>query len=188
MKSMLISTKLKRMERKFRNLFEWKSPMMAYISFTKTQLPYGWLGNMFAAPITYQSQIWLTSEALFQALRFDDVTIREMIRNDKSPMGAKMVAKKYMTKSVVEPMSMEDIDNMRLCLRIKFDQHSDLRDKLLTTGDHIIFEDVSERPKTTRNRFWGAVKTDGKLDGNNMLGKLLMELRVEIKNEDGFLP
>jgi len=161
---------------------------MAYISFTKTKLPYGWLGNMFAAPITYQDQIWHTSEALFQALRFEDVTIREMIRNKKSPMSAKMVAKKYMTKGVVEPMSMEDIDNMRLCLRIKFDQHRDLSDKLVKTGDHIIFEDISARPKTIRNRFWGAVKTDGNTDGNNMLGNLLMELREEIKNEDGFLP
>jgi ribA/ribD-fused uncharacterized protein len=164
--------------------------MMAYISFTKTELPYGWLGNMFAAPITYQGQIWRTSEALFQALRFEDLTIREMIRNDKSPMGAKLVAKRkeYKTKRVVEPMSMEDIDNMRLCLRIKFDQHPDLREKLLKTGDHIIFENISARPKTPRNKFWGAVKNAGKLDGNNMLGKLLMELRVEIKNEDGFLP
>ena len=163
--------------------------MMVYISFTKTKLPYGWLGNMFAAPITYQGQIWLTSEALFQALRFEDVTIREMIRNEKSPMSAKMVAKKkeYRTKRVVEPMSMEDIDNMRLCLRIKFDQHRDLRDKLLKTKDHIIFEDVSARPPTTRNKFWGAVKTNDQLDGQNMLGKLLMELREEIKNEDGFL-
>jgi hypothetical protein len=163
--------------------------MMAYISFTKTELPYGWLGNMFAAPITYQGQIWRTSEALFQAIRFEDVTIREMIRNEKSPMAAKMVAKRkeYTTKRVVEPMSMEDIDNMRLCLRIKFDQHRDLRDKLLKTWDHIIFEDVSARNRA-RQKFWGAVKTDGKLDGNNMLGKLLMELRVELKNKDGFLP
>ena len=163
--------------------------MMAYISFTKTELPYGWLGNMFAAPITYQGQIWRTCEALFQALRFEDVTIREMIRNEKSPMAAKMVAKRkeYMTKRVVEPMSMEDIDNMMLCLRIKFDQHRGLRDKLLKTKDNIIFEDVSARNRA-RHKFWGTVKTDRKLDGNNMLGKLLMELRVEIKNEDGFLP
>jgi predicted NAD-dependent protein-ADP-ribosyltransferase YbiA (DUF1768 family) len=68
--------------------------MIAYISFTKTDLPYGWLGNMFAAPITYNGQIWRTSEALFQALRFEDETIREVIRNDKSPMGAKMLSKR----------------------------------------------------------------------------------------------
>ncbi len=155
---------------------------MAYISFTKTNLPFGWLGNMFAAPITYNGQIWLTSEALFQALRFDDVTIREMIRNDKSPMGAKFMSKRkeYRTKRVVEPMSMEDIENMRLCLRLKFDQHSELREKLLKTGDHIIVEDVSAR-KGARHKFWGAVLTNDVLDGQNMLGKLLMELREELR-------
>lgn len=153
---------------------------MAYISFTKTKLPYGWLGNMFAAPITYNGQIWRTSEALFQALRFEDLTIREMIRNDKSPMGAKMMMKKYKTKIVVEPMSMEDIDNMRLCLRLKFDQHSELREKLLKTGDHIIYEDVSTRPGA-RHKFWGAVLTNDGLEGQNMTGKLLMELREKLR-------
>lgn len=156
--------------------------MMAYISFTKTKLPYGWLGNMFAAPINYNGQIWRTSEALFQALRVEDITIREIIRNDKSPMGAKMMSKReeYRAKRVVEPMSMEDIENMRLCLRIKFDQHPDLREKLLKTGDHIIFEDVRGR-KGARHKFWGAVLTNEGLDGQNMLGKLLMELRDELK-------
>ena len=157
--------------------------MMAYISFTKTELPYGWLGNMFAAPITYNGQIWRTSEALFQALRFEDVTIREMIRNEKSPMSAKMVTKpkEVKMKRVVELMSEEDIENMRMCLRIKFEQHSDLREKLLTTGDHIIFEDVSKFKNKARHKFWGAVLTDNGLDGQNMLGKLLMELREELK-------
>jgi len=156
---------------------------MAYISFTKTKLAYGWLGNMFAAPITYNGQIWRTSEALFQALRFEDVTIREMIRNERSPMSAKMVTKpkEVKMKRVVEPMSEEEIDNMRLCLRIKFEQHSDLREKLLKTSDHIIFEDVSKFKNSARHKFWGAVNTNGQLDGQNMLGKLLMELREELK-------
>lgn len=155
---------------------------MAFIQFTKTKLPYGWLGNMFAAPITYNGQIWRTSEALFQALRFEDLTIREMIRIDKSPMGAKMVAKQKenLTKRVVEPMSTEDLENMRLCLRLKFDQHPDLREKLLQTGDHFIFEDVSRR-KGARHKFWGAVLTNNGFEGQNMTGKLLMELREELK-------
>lgn len=156
---------------------------MAYISFTKTKLEYGWLGNMFAAPLTYQGQIWRTSEALFQALRFEDVAIREIIRNDKSPMGAKMMAKQkeFESKRVVEPMSMEDIDNMRLCLRIKFGQHPDLQEQLLRTGDHIIFEDVSKFKNKASHKFWGAVKINDQLDGQNMLGKLLMELREELR-------
>ena len=156
--------------------------MMAYISFTKTNLPYGWLGNMFAAPITYQGQIWRTSEALFQALRFEDIGIRELIRTKKSPLVAKNVCKgkEFLAKRVVEPMSTEDIHNMRLCLQLKFDQHPDLREKLLKTGDHIIFEDVSARNRA-RHKFWGAVKINNQLDGQNMLGKLLMELRAELR-------
>lgn len=155
--------------------------MMAYISFTKTDLPYGWLGNMFAAPITYQGQVWRTSEALFQSLRFDDPEIREIIRGKASPLVAKNICKRkeYLAKRVVEPMSDQDVENMRLCLHLKFDQHPDLREKLLKTGDHIIFEDVSARPRA-RHKFWGAVNTNGQLDGQNILGKLLMELRREL--------
>jgi predicted NAD-dependent protein-ADP-ribosyltransferase YbiA (DUF1768 family) len=44
-------------------------------------------------PIEHNGQVWPTSEALFQALRFDDPTIREEIRTQKSPMSAKMIAK-----------------------------------------------------------------------------------------------
>jgi N-glycosidase YbiA len=156
---------------------------MAYIGFTKTDLPYGWMGNMFAAPMSYDEKKWLTSEALFQALRFSEVEIREKIRTMKSPMSAKMVAKSLKEKMVVKPLSEKDLDNMRLCLRLKFTQHPALRDKLLRTGDHIIFEDVSAK-HGARHRFWGAVRVADRLEGDNMLGKLLMELREELRKEE----
>ena len=157
---------------------------MAYIGFTKTNLPYGWLGNMFAAPIIFEEKRWLTSEALFQALRFDDRIIREQIRMEKSPMGAKMISKKIENRErmVVEPMSERDLENMRLCLRLKFTQHPELCEKLVKTGDYIIFEDISGR-NGARHRFWGAVRVGDRLEGENVLGKLLMELREEIRKE-----
>jgi predicted ATP-grasp superfamily ATP-dependent carboligase len=40
------------------------------ITFTKTSLPFGWLGNMAPYPIEYLEKTWRTAEALFQALRF----------------------------------------------------------------------------------------------------------------------
>ncbi|MEI6684466.1 MAG: NADAR family protein [Bacteroidota bacterium] len=155
---------------------------MAYISFTKTTLPYGWLGNMFPAPITYKGQVWRTSEALFQALRFADPEIREVIRRKVSPLVAKNICKRkeYLANRVVEPMSDQDVENMRLCLRLKFGQHPDLCEKLLKTSDHIIFEDVSARNRA-QHKFWGAVKINDQLDGQNMLGKLLMELREDLR-------
>ena len=64
------------------------------IKFTKVSLPYGWLGNMAPFPVMYKGKKWLTIEALFQALRFEDEKIIEEIRLEKSPMGAKMKVQK----------------------------------------------------------------------------------------------
>jgi predicted NAD-dependent protein-ADP-ribosyltransferase YbiA (DUF1768 family) len=92
---------------------------MAVISFTKVDLPYGWLGNMAPYPIQLNGQVWRTSEALFQALRFDNLEIREVIRDQKSPMSAKMKAKPFKEQMIVIPCSPQDLDNMRLCIRLK---------------------------------------------------------------------
>lgn len=60
---------------------------MNVIGFTKVKLPYGWLGNMSPYPIEFGGKIYKTSEALFQALRFNDEEIQEIIISEKSPIG-----------------------------------------------------------------------------------------------------
>jgi ribA/ribD-fused uncharacterized protein len=151
---------------------------MADISFTKVALPYGWLGNMAPYPIIYEGKEWRTVEALFQALRFEDPEIIEAIRNEKSPMGAKMKAKSFKSSYSISPLSQQDIENMKLCLQLKFSQHSDLRNKLLKTGEHTIIEDIGSR-RGARHEFWGAYKNEkNEWVGNNLMGKLLMELRA----------
>ena len=65
------------------------------IGFTKTKLPYGWMGNMSAYPIQLNGVTWKTSEALFQAMRFDDAQVIDEIRECKSPFGAKCIAKRH---------------------------------------------------------------------------------------------
>ncbi len=150
---------------------------MADISFTKVDLPYGWLGNMAPYPIIYEDKEWRTSEALFQAMRFDSNEIKEIIRNEKSPMAAKMKAKSNKCSYIVQPMSEKDIDNMRLCLNLKFNQHSSLKEKLLKTGEHTIIEDIGSR-RGARHEFWGAYKNEkNEWVGNNLMGKLLMQLK-----------
>ena len=65
------------------------------VSFTKVSLPFGWLGNMSPYPVQYNGVMWKTTEHLFQALRFkENSPIRDEICMQKSPMGAKMCAKK----------------------------------------------------------------------------------------------
>ena len=153
------------------------------IEFTKVDLPYGWLGNMFAAPIKLNGKTWRTSEALFQALRYESEEIRELIRFEKSPMRAKMKAKKFKNQMVVVPMSEEDVKNMKMVVRLKFDQHPILKSKLKITGSHIIVENILNR-KGERHLFWGMKKVDGLWEGNNNMGKILMELRDEYLNEE----
>ena len=149
------------------------------IKFTKVSLPYGWLGNMAPFPVMYEGKKWLTIEALFQALRFEDGKIIEEIRLEKSPMGAKMKAKKNKLLYVIEPMSEKDLENMRMCVRLKLEQHPKLVGQLLATNDQLICEDIGKR-NGERHKFWGAKEINGVWEGENMMGKIWMELRNNI--------
>lgn len=64
------------------------------------------------------------------------------------------------------------VDIMRDILRAKVDQHEYVRRKLLATGDRILIED------SWRDDFWGWGQN---MDGQNMLGKLWMEVRAELR-------
>jgi len=152
---------------------------MEVIGFTKVALPYGWLGNMSPFPLEFGGKQWRTSEALFQALRFKDEGIQELIRQEKSPMGAKFVMKANKEHITTEPHSKKDVMNMKMCLKLKLQQHPNLVEELINTGDKIIIEDVTARGDKGGNLFWGAMLVDGEWVGENTLGKLWMDLRKE---------
>lgn len=151
---------------------------MSEVSFTKVKLPYGWLGNMAPYGIRYHGLDWRTSEALFQAYRFaEGDSIRETIRAQKSPMGAKMVAKSARDQMVIKPMSQADLDLMATVLLLKIEAHPYLRRPLRATGGATLIEDSSSRSNIS-GLFWGAAhQADDTWKGENHLGKLWMKLR-----------
>lgn len=152
------------------------------IAFTKVKLPYGWLGNMSPYPIKFGEHTYLTTEALFQALRFSDPEIQKQIREQKSPMAAKLVAKSMAEDMVVEQLSEKDVANMKMCLKLKLEQHPQLKIDLLKTDKRLIVEDVTNRGDKGSNLFWGAMLVDGKWVGKNVLGNLWMDLRKDCEN------
>ena len=163
---------------------------MSKVIIRKVDEEYGWLGNMSPHKIMYEKACWLTAEALFQALRFpmdavndEGENIREIIRAQKSPMAAKLKAKGSIDKMNITPMGDEDLDNMRMVLRLKIKcNRNPLERDLLETGDRFIVEDCSNRPNVS-GLFWGAKRlADGNWEGKNNLGQLLKELRTEIRN------
>lgn len=154
------------------------------IAFTKSTLPFGWLGNMAGGyPIKDpQGKEWKSTEALFQALRFEDQEIREKIRAAKNGFAAKIVAKQHADKMKVSPLSDADLENMMDVLRFKIDQHPNLKAELLATGNQLIVEDVTARGLGGRNGFWGAALKNGKWEGQNILGKMWMEVRMSLRH------
>ena len=72
---------------------------------------------------------------------------------------------------------------MKTALTAKFAQHSDLKDKLLATGDRPLAE------ADPRDKEWGIgtsadtskAKDPAKWPGQNRLGTLLMEIRTQLK-------
>ena len=152
---------------------------MLTINFTKSKLPYGWMGNMSPYPIKFGDETYRTTEALFQALRFSDNDIKELIKAEKSPMGAKFVAKSRVDQMTIKQLSDADVDNMRLCVRLKVIQYPNLLKELLETGDVLIVEDVTNRGDKGSNTFWGAMLVGEEWIGQNILGKIWMQVRKE---------
>ncbi len=150
------------------------------IAFTKVALPFGCLGNMSPDPVTYRGKRFRTAEALFQSLRFEDEEVVEAIRSAHSPMTAKMIAKKHKSKMTILPQGEQDLENMRLVLRLKVEQNPEMRRILLATRDEQILEDCTNRNRGSA-QFWGAALVDGEWQGYNWLGRLWMEMRTEIQ-------
>lgn len=162
--------------------------MINEITITRVKEESGWLSCMSAYPVTYQGTQYKTCEALFQALRFTNYPeIQKEIIECKSPMAAKMKARKNckkLNRGIKWDEAPSDIPLMKECLELKLEQHPDLKEKLIATGDATIIEDCTTHDRESA-RFWGAVKKDGKWVGENVFGKLWMEIRGElVKNQN----
>ncbi len=152
------------------------------VSFRKTNEEFGGLSNMAGGyPIVINKIYIRTSEALYQALRYSDYPeIQKEIIEQKSPMTAKMVSKKYRKEKTRVDWDKKRISIMKWCLRVKLIQNlNSFGTLLLDTKDNPIVEE------SRRDQFWGTILIDEEqLEGTNALGRLLMELREIYKTKE----
>lgn len=143
--------------------------------------PYSWLGNMYKSRLYYLGEEWVSVEALFQAMRFNDELIRQNIRKQSwlLPLTLCLTTRKYKEYLVVEPMSLMDIENLRTAMELKFEQHIICRLKLLDTGNAQLIQFVKESKKI-EDVFWGMTIKNNQRVGLNIVGKLLMEIREKL--------
>lgn len=147
----------------------------------KVKDPFGIFGNMSNHEIvTPEWGTFARAEMYFQALRFfPGGEAWELLRAEKNPMKAKMIAKAHRQAMIFDPRSALDVENMLHVLRLKHAQHEDVRDALRSTGSRMIIEDCTRRQNDS-GLFWGAaLHSDGSWDGKNMLGELWMQIRKE---------
>jgi ribA/ribD-fused uncharacterized protein len=147
----------------------------------------GWASNMYPAPITFDDtkhnlrEIYKqfkfdgleypTSEHLYQSLKATNEEDKELIRTAPTPK----LAKKYGSQ-IFSRMDWDSVkvDAMRLTLYLKFYQHPNLLMELINTGRKELKE-----VNWWNDKFWGV--SDKTFEGENWLGRLLMELRAHSK-------
>jgi ribA/ribD-fused uncharacterized protein len=143
------------------------------IRFYSTKAEFGEFSNFARYSFVCEGNEWPTSEHYFQAQKFMDEAYRERIRTTPSPMIAARLGR---SRKVPIRTDWEDVklNVMRTAVRQKFAAHAELTQLLLSTGDQEIVEAASG------DSFWGCGK-DG--TGQNWLGRILMEIRQELKTE-----
>ncbi|SFA69591.1 type I restriction enzyme, S subunit [Poseidonocella pacifica] len=151
------------------------------VVFLKTKERFGGLSNMAGGfPLRVNGVRIRTSEALYQACRFPHLPdVQRTIIDERSPMTAKMRSKPFREDSRPDWDAVR-VKIMRWSLRVKLAQNwNEFGRLLLSTGDRPIVE------QSRKDDFWGAkVIDDGTLVGMNVLGRLLMELREQLKGDE----
>lgn len=145
------------------------------IRFYSTSGEHGYLSNFARFPIALEGKRWPTSEHYFQAQKFLKAEYREQIRSAPTPARAAELGRSRKLPLRRDWESVK-VDAMRVAVLAKFTQHADLRDRLLATGDARLVE------HTENDAYWG---DGGDGSGKNMLGRLLMEVREQLRSAPG---
>ena len=139
---------------------------------------YGFLSNFYSSPFEYKGLVYPNSEAAFQAQKCATEEAKIKYTTTKNPVKIKTMGK----KEPGLPANWDEIsyDIMLDILRAKF-AVPELREKLLATGDAYL-----EEGNHWHDNRWGHCTCERckNKEAKNWLGKILMTIRDEIKEEE----
>lgn len=134
--------------------------------------PYGEFSNFYAAPIHLDGHTWPTSEHYFQAQKYiSDPTHYNNILKLATPREAFDYVRTYKSAVRSDWANVKDDVMFKACMA-KFQQHHQLKELLLSTGDRTLIE------HTTNDSYWG---DGGDGTGTNQLGITLMKIRDRLR-------
>jgi ribA/ribD-fused uncharacterized protein len=132
---------------------------------------YRFLSNFYGATVELDGLEYRSTEHAYQAAKTLDAAERRRIREAEKANEAKQLGQNVKKRPEWEEIK---VSVMKELVKQKFTKHKDLKEKLLATGDAYL-----EETNHWHDTFWGVCK--GK--GQNHLGKILMEVREELKRE-----
>lgn len=130
---------------------------------------FAFMSNFFKCKVTYNGLTYATNENAYQAQK----TLDEDIRKEFTTMEPGNAKKRGRLLDLRPEWEDVKIDIMREIVKAKFDQHPDLAELLLNTGNRLIVEG-----NVWKDTFWGVSRGKGK----NWLGRILMETRNELRS------
>jgi len=139
---------------------------------------YEWLSNFYQCEVEYEGELYPSVENAYQAAKTYQFN-RKRFKNC-SPSEARKLGKRIPMEYGFDSRK---IKIMKQLLISKFTRNPELKEKLLTTGNAILVEG-----NTWGDKFWGVdlnspcKECEYGYEGKNMLGKLLMEVREELRN------
>lgn len=139
--------------------------------------PFRFLSNFWLCPVVYEGNTYRSSEEAYQAAKTLELEERKRILDipllDERKMGQR--ARKFGKEVNLRPDWEEVKFSVMLdIIRDKFTRNADLREALLMTGDAYL-----EETNHWRDTYWGVCNGVGE----NNLGKILMQVRNELKND-----
>lgn len=134
--------------------------------------PYFEFTNFALYPITMDGKSWPTTEHYFQAQKHAGSAFEEEVRQADGPRQAFNLGRSRPARP--DWLMVRDAV-MHRAVEAKFIQHSDLRRLLLSTEDAELIE------HTVNDAYWGD-GGDGR--GQNMLGRILMKVREELRRAE----
>jgi len=150
-------------------------------AFRFTREAWGEFSNFhpLAAPIAAGPFLFATSEALYQAAKFGACPdVQRRIAEAPTPKAAAAIGR--MPGRGIDPAwNTQRVDVMRWVLRVKREADR--------TGIDAVLAATGERPiveVSTRDPWWGARPVANRYEGRNVLGRLWMELRHQLREND----
>lgn len=128
--------------------------------------------NFYPSTIEISGRTWKTVEHFYQAMKTNDVGQQKAIQDAESPGQAKRLGQKVLLRPDWEEIKQVV---MLTALRVKFADEP-YRSMLLSTGERPIYED------SPYDKIWGTGVRGHVGEGQNLLGKLLMRVRQELRD------